>query len=135
MSPFNHRAPGVVGAALHFPEIRCELIADNIHVHPAALQLALQAKGPEGIILITDAIRGAGMPEGEYPIDDHRRMTIKDHVARLPDGTIAGSVLTLERGLRNLAAAARPALSRIMGCLQPQCRSGHRPGAAQGQPA
>ena len=105
MSPFNHRAPGVVGAALHFPEIRCELIADNIHVHPAALQLALQAKGPEGIILITDAIRGAGMPEGEYPIDDHRRMTIKDHVARLPDGTIAGSVLTLERGLRNLAAA------------------------------
>ena len=108
MSPLHHRAPGVVGAALTFPEIRCELIADNIHVHPAAMQLALQAKGPDGVILITDAIRGTGLPEGEYPIDDHRRMTIKDHAARLPDGTLAGSVLTLERGLRNLAAAAKP---------------------------
>ena len=106
MSPLHHRAPGVVGAALNFPEIQCELIADNIHVHPAALQLALKAKGPEGVILITDAIRGTGLAEGEYPIDDHRRFTIKDGVARLPDGTIAGSVLTLERGLGNLAAAS-----------------------------
>ena len=106
MSPLHHRAPGVVGAALTMPEIRCELIADNIHVHPAAMRLAFQAKGPDGIILITDAIRGTGLPEGEYPIDDHRRMTIKDHAARLPDGTLAGSVLTLERGLVNLAAAA-----------------------------
>lgn len=113
MSPFNHRAPGVVGAALSFPEIRCELIADNIHVHPAAMQVALNAKGPEGLILITDAIRGAGLPEGEYPIDDHRRMIIKDHAARLPDGTLAGSVLTLERGLRNLAAAANRPLSEL----------------------
>ena len=113
MSPFNHRAPGVVGAALYFPEIRCELIADNIHVHPAAMQLALKAKGPEGIILITDAIRGTGLPEGEYPIDDHRRMIIKDHAARLPDGTLAGSVLTLERGLVNLAAAANRPLAEL----------------------
>jgi N-acetylglucosamine-6-phosphate deacetylase len=106
MSPLHHRAPGVVGAALTMPEIRCELIADKIHVHPGAMQLAYQAKGPDGIILITDAIRGTGLPEGEYPIDDHRRMTIKDHAARLPDGTLAGSVLTLERGLFNFAAAA-----------------------------
>jgi N-acetylglucosamine-6-phosphate deacetylase len=106
MSPFNHRAPGVVGAALAFPEIRCELIADNIHVHPVAMQLTLKAKGPEGVILITDAVRGAGLPEGEYPIDDHRRIIIKDHAARLPDGTLAGSVLTLDQGLRNLAVAA-----------------------------
>ncbi len=113
MSPFNHRAPGVVGAALSFPEIRCELIADNIHVHPAAMQLALKAKGPQGIILITDAIRGTGLPEGEYPIDDHRRMIIKDHAARLPDGTLAGSVLTLERGLVNLAAAANRPLAEL----------------------
>ena len=111
MRPFNHRAPGVVGAALSFPEIRCELIADNIHVHPAAMQVALNAKGPEGVILITDAIRGTGLPEGEYPIDDHRRITIKDHAARLPDGTLAGSVLTLDRGLRNLSAAANRPLT------------------------
>jgi N-acetylglucosamine-6-phosphate deacetylase len=109
MSPFSHRAPGVVGAALAFPEIRCELIADTIHVHPAALKVAVNAKGPEGVILITDAIRGTGLPDGDYPIDDHRTITIKDQAARLPDGTLAGSVLTLNRALYNLAhATGRP---------------------------
>jgi N-acetylglucosamine-6-phosphate deacetylase len=113
MRPFSHRAPGTVGAALAIPEIRCELIADTIHVHPAALKVAVIAKGAQGVILVTDAIRGAGLPEGDYPIDDHRMMTIKDHVARLPDGTIAGSVLTMERALSNLCAASGLSLAEL----------------------
>jgi N-acetylglucosamine-6-phosphate deacetylase len=108
MTGFNHREPGVVGAVLTLPEIRCELIADNIHVHPAAMQLLIEAKGSEGVILVTDAIRGAGMPEGDFRIDD-RVITVRGGVARLPDGQLAGSVLTMERALLNIRhATGRP---------------------------
>jgi N-acetylglucosamine-6-phosphate deacetylase len=113
MSPYNHRAPGTVGAALAFPELRCELIADTIHVHPAALKITVAAKGPQGVILITDAIRGAGLPDGEYALDDHRRMIVRNHACYLPDGTLAGSGLTLEDGLRNLCAASGLSLAEL----------------------
>ena len=105
MTGLGHREPGTVGAILSLPQIRCELIADNIHVHPAAMRVLVQAKRPERVILITDAIRGAGMPEGDYPIGD-RIVQIRDGAARLPDGTLAGSVLTMERALQNILRAA-----------------------------
>ena len=101
MVGFGHRDLGTVGAAMALPEVRCELIADNIHVHPAAQKILVDVKGCDGVILITDAIRGAGMPDGEYPIDD-RTVTIRDGQVRLPGGALAGSVLTLERGLGNI---------------------------------
>ncbi len=105
MTGLGHREPGAVGAALTNDLIRAELIADNIHVHPAAMKVLVRAKGPERVILITDAIRGAGMPDGEYKVDD-RVIIVRDHAARLPDGTLAGSVLTMERALRNIMLAA-----------------------------
>jgi N-acetylglucosamine-6-phosphate deacetylase len=104
MGAFGHREPGTVGAILTLPEIRCELIADNVHVHPAAMKLLALAKRPEHVILITDAIRGTGMPEGDYPLDN-RMIQIRDGSARLPDGTLAGSVLTMERALQNILNA------------------------------
>ncbi len=104
MLPLGHRDLGTVGAALALPELNVELIADNIHVHPEAQKILVQVKGPERVILVTDAIRGAGMPDGEYPIDT-RTITIQKGEARLPDGTLAGSVLTMERALRNVVAA------------------------------
>ncbi|MBI5930913.1 MAG: N-acetylglucosamine-6-phosphate deacetylase [Chloroflexi bacterium] len=108
MSELHHRNPGTVGAVLTTPEIRCELIADNIHVHPAMMKLLLAAKGLEGVILITDAIRGTGMPDGEYPVDD-RTIVVKNGVARLPDGTLAGSTVTMEKALANFVkATGRP---------------------------
>jgi N-acetylglucosamine-6-phosphate deacetylase len=108
MTGLHHRDPGTLGAALSSPEIRCELIADNIHVHPAAMNVLYRAKGADGVILITDAVRGAGMPDGEYPIDD-RIILVRDGAVRLPDGTLAGSTLTMERALRNfLQATGRP---------------------------
>jgi N-acetylglucosamine-6-phosphate deacetylase len=101
MQGFGHRDLGTVGAAMALPEVSCELIADNIHVHPAAQKILVDVKGCDGVILITDAIRGTGMPDGEYPMDD-RTVTIRDGQVRLPSGALAGSVLTLERGLGNV---------------------------------
>jgi N-acetylglucosamine-6-phosphate deacetylase len=112
MTGLHHREPGTLGAVLTMPEINAELIADNIHVHPAVIRLIYLAKGVNGVILITDAIRGAGMPDGDYPIDD-RVITIKEGVARLPSGTLAGSTLTLERGLRNFMAATSEPLAKV----------------------
>ncbi|MCE1255684.1 MAG: N-acetylglucosamine-6-phosphate deacetylase, partial [Anaerolineae bacterium] len=112
MTALGHREPGTVGGAIAFPEIYCELICDNIHVHPVAQKILIDAKGPQGVILVTDSIRGTGLPEGDYPIDD-RTITIKDGIAKLPDGTIAGSILTMERALKNVLAASKRDLSEI----------------------
>jgi N-acetylglucosamine-6-phosphate deacetylase len=104
MRPFGHREPGTVGAVLAAPEVACELIADNIHVHPAAIKILVEVKGTAGVILITDAVRVAGLPEGEYQLDD-RRVTVREGAVRLADGALAGSTLTMDRALRNVLAA------------------------------
>jgi N-acetylglucosamine-6-phosphate deacetylase len=97
------------------PELRGELIADNIHVHPAAMKLLYLAKGADGVILITDAMRGAGMPDGDYPIDD-RIVTIRDGAARLPDGTLAGSTLTMDAALANFLRATGQPIAAVWQC-------------------
>lgn len=112
MTPLSHREPGVVGAVMTMPEIRCELIADNIHVHPAPMKILYMTKGAEKIILITDAVRGAGMPEGEYQIDE-RVITVKNGAVRLPDGTLAGSILTMENALCNFLQATGEPLNTL----------------------
>jgi N-acetylglucosamine-6-phosphate deacetylase len=112
MTGLHHREPGTLGATLTLPEINAELIADNIHIHPAVMKLIYLAKGANGVILITDAIRGAGMPDGDYTIDE-RTITIRDGVVRLPNGSLAGSTLTMERALRNFAAATGEPLEAI----------------------
>ena len=68
MSPLHHRAPGAVGAALADDRVTVMLIADGVHAHPAALNLALRAKGPERVALVTDAIAAAGAPAGRYAL-------------------------------------------------------------------
>jgi N-acetylglucosamine-6-phosphate deacetylase len=112
MTGLHHREPGTLGAVLTLPQIKAELIADNIHVHPAVMHLIYLAKGANGVILISDAIRGAGMPDGEYHLDD-RTVTIKDGVVTLPNGTLAGSTLTMDRALRNFIAATGESLSTL----------------------
>lgn len=104
MPPLHHRDPGPIGAAILLPELLAELIADNHHVHPAAMLAFLRAKGADGIVLITDALRPTGLGDGEYSIGG-RSARVQGGVVRLADGTIAGSVLTMDRALRNLAAA------------------------------
>jgi N-acetylglucosamine-6-phosphate deacetylase len=105
MTGLAHREPGTVGAAMSLAEIQCELIADNIHVHPAVQKILVAAKGPLGVILITDAVRGAGLPDGEFALGD-RTVFIRNGAAHLPDGTLAGSILTMDRALRNVMAAS-----------------------------
>lgn len=112
MTGLHHRQPGVVGAVLSIPDITCELIADNIHVHPAAMRLLWNAKNFQNVALITDAIRAAGMPSGTYPVDE-REIIVQDGVARLPDGTLAGSTLTMERALENFIHATGSTLENV----------------------
>lgn len=112
MPGLGHREIGTVGAALALPELNCELIADNIHVHPLVQKMLVELKGAGRVILVTDALRGTGLPDGDYAIDT-RTITIRDGAARLPDGTLAGSTLTMERALQHLVQNAGRPLSEL----------------------
>lgn len=112
MRGLHHREPGTLGAALTMPQLRCELVADNVHVHPAAQKLLWMAKGRDGVILITDAVRAAGLPKGATYEQDGRRVVVSD-AAYLPDGTLAGSATTMDRALANFAAATGAPLSEV----------------------
>jgi N-acetylglucosamine-6-phosphate deacetylase len=101
MQPFHHREPGVIVGGLLRNELKLELIADGIHVHPAVMRLMYNIKGDGGIVLITDAIRASGMPDGDYTFMD-QKITVKDKKAFLEDGTLAGSTLTMERAVKNM---------------------------------
>lgn len=115
MGTLHHREPGVVGAALSLPELRCELIADNIHVHPAVMDILVKVKTPQGVILVTDSISAVGMPEGIYSLEG-QQVTLANGSARLADGTLAGSTLTMDTALRNFASATHMPLEEIWMC-------------------
>ncbi len=99
MRPIHHREPGVAVAAFLRDELKIELIADGIHVHPIVMKLIYKLKGARGIILITDAIRASGMPDGEYEFAD-QRVYVKNKRAYLGDGTLAGSTLSMEEAVK-----------------------------------
>jgi N-acetylglucosamine-6-phosphate deacetylase len=101
MSSFDHRNPGIIGAALTNDAIYAELILDGIHVDPVAANVALRAKGIDKVVLMTDATQAAGRGDGVYIRPGNRRITVKEGAARLDSGSLAGSVLTLDRAVRN----------------------------------
>ncbi len=101
MRPLHHREPGVVGAVLAFPEIIAQLIADGQHVHPGAMRALLNAKGVEGVCLISDAAPFAGLPPGELDWEGYH-IVIDEHTCHLPDGTLAGAHSLMDSGFRNL---------------------------------
>ncbi|NLG57387.1 MAG: N-acetylglucosamine-6-phosphate deacetylase [Clostridiales bacterium] len=100
MTGLNHRAPGVVGAALT-TEVVCELIADTFHVHPGLFALLYRAKG-ERLVLVTDCTRAGGLGDGEYTLGG-QPIQVKGVESRLKDGTIAGSVLKLNEAVLNFS--------------------------------
>ena len=101
MPPLNHREPGAVGAALGDSRVYCELICDTFHVHPALFTMMAKVAG-DRLVLITDSIPAAGLPDG--PHDQLGATVIVDGMKlRFPDGTIAGSALTLDAAVRNFA--------------------------------
>jgi len=99
MTPLHHREPGIVGAVLSSDSISCEIIADNIHIHPSFYSLIYKLK-PQQLLLITDSIRAGCMKNGEYNLGG-QKVIVKDSKATLDNGTIAGSVLKLNEALRN----------------------------------
>lgn len=105
MTGMHHREPGVVGAAFVSVEATAELIADGIHVHPAVLRVATRAM-PNRVVLVTDAVRASGMPPGKYKLYEHEFSVTPDGAARLADGTLAGSTLTMNRAVQNMVELA-----------------------------
>jgi N-acetylglucosamine-6-phosphate deacetylase len=123
MRPFHHREPGAVGALLDRDEVTCEIIADGVHLHDIAIRLAARAAGPGRLVLVSDAMAAAGMPDGRYQLGS-KRVTVAGGVARLQEdpsdpsrsdaaareGAIAGSTATLADVVRHAIAAGLPVL-------------------------
>jgi N-acetylglucosamine-6-phosphate deacetylase len=100
MRPLDHREPGIVGEVLTDPRLSADIIADGIHLDPAIVRLFLQSKGPDQAVLITDAISATGMPDGRYRLGTFE-VEVKNGRC-LVDGKLAGSVLTMDRAVRNV---------------------------------
>ncbi len=133
MPPLSHRAPGLAGAVLAADGVTCEIIADGYHVHPAMLQMAIRAKGRGRVAAITDAAAVAGLPPGATARLGEATIRVGARCAELADGTIAGSITTMDAAFRLLvntvglsvedaahvtattpaAAAGRPDLGRL----------------------
>jgi N-acetylglucosamine-6-phosphate deacetylase len=100
MRPLDHREPGIVGEVLGNDSISADIIADGVHLAPQVVKLFLRAKGRERAVLITDAISATGMPDGLYQLGPIQ-VEVKDGRC-LSDGRLAGSILTMDRAIRNI---------------------------------
>jgi N-acetylglucosamine-6-phosphate deacetylase len=100
MRRFDHRDPGLVGEVLGNDQLYAEIICDGLHVDPAVVRLFWKAKGRDRAMLITDAMAGAGMPDGPYRLGE-MEVRVKNGRCVIGEDTLAGSTLTLNRGLRN----------------------------------
>ncbi len=106
MPPVGHRAPGLVGAVLEHDEVAAEVVCDGVHVHPSMVRVALAAKGTAGIMAITDGTAGSGLPSGSRTRLGGRAINVTQ-AAYLDDGTLAGSVLTMNRAFAMLVTTMR----------------------------
>ena len=100
MRQFDHRDPGLLGEVLTNDDLFAEIICDGLHVNPAAVRLFWKAKGPQRGLLVTDAMAGTGMPDGTYWLGE-LQVRVKNGVCIIGENTLAGSTLTLDRGVRN----------------------------------
>jgi len=110
MREFNHRDPGILGAVLSDDRIWAELIADGVHVDPMVIEILLRCKGPQKILLVTDAISACGQPDGEYQVGP-LRVTVTQGVCRNLEGRLAGSTLTQDRALQNMMRWTKASLA------------------------
>ena len=101
MPGIHHRKPGPMTEGLLNADIELELIADGVHVHPAILEMTFRLKPQDKVTLVSDGTRSVGMPEGEYELGG-LMTTVKNGIARLADGTIAGSAYPLLQGIRTM---------------------------------
>lgn len=101
MKGFHHRDPGLIGLVMADPALTFDLIADGIHLSPDFIRLLCRICTPEQIVLITDAMRAAGLADGTYELGG-QKVVVQGKEARLADGTLAGSLLTLDVAVANL---------------------------------
>ncbi len=101
MRSFSHREPGIVGVSLTDERVYCELINDRVHLHDAATSMAIKMKGIDKIILVSDAMRAAGLEDGEYELGG-QKVYVKEGAARLENGSLAGSTLNLRDAVYNM---------------------------------
>ena len=114
-SSFKHREPGVIGAVLASENATAELIADKVHVHPGAMKILYRCVGKNRLILITDAMPGAGLSDGTYDLVGHE-VIVKDGYAKLADGTIAGSTARLIDCVANIHLDLHLSLNDALQC-------------------
>lgn len=107
MRKLHHREPGVLGAVLTDPRVKCEAICDHVHLHPTTIKLIYKLKGADAMIAVSDSVNVAGTDVTEFYAEG-QRCTVKDGVIRLDNGTINGSAMTLLEGVQNLIRADIP---------------------------
>jgi len=107
MRVFHHRDPGLVGAALSSPKVYVEAILDLVHLHPATVHIVYKCKGPKKVVLVTDSMAGAGLPDGTYRLGC-QEVVVKDGAPRLSDGSLAGSTLTMVKAVKNAVGVGIP---------------------------
>ncbi len=113
MRPIHHRDPGVVVAAFEQPHVSLQAIVDDVHLHPAIVRLMFRIKGADGMVLITDALQAMGMGDGLYTFGGHE-VTVKEGVARLNDGTLSSSTVTMNEALRRTVNNGIPLWDAVM---------------------
>lgn len=116
MRQLKHREPGPLAAIVQAEQVMGELIADGIHVHPAMMDMLIRMLGPQRTIVITDAQAGAGIPDAVFEFAGQEAHVICG-AARLVDGTLTGSVLTMDHALRNMLEHTHVSLSEASGML------------------
>jgi N-acetylglucosamine-6-phosphate deacetylase len=104
MRGLHHREPGALGAVMANPDVFAQLICDNVHVHPGAMHALYNCKGANRLAVITDAMEATGLGDGEFTLGAHR-VFVRNDIARLKNGTLAGSTLTMDAAFRNIISA------------------------------
>lgn len=112
MTPLNHRAPGVVGAIFD-SDITTETISDGIHIAYPALRIAYKQKGTDKVLLVTDAMMACSMPDGKYSLGG-QEVKVEKGAARLINGALAGSILTLDKAVKNVYKNSNMPLNEII---------------------
>ncbi|USG66991.1 N-acetylglucosamine-6-phosphate deacetylase [Brevibacillus ruminantium] len=101
MTGMHHREPGVAGAAMYHEQLSTELIADGVHVHPAVMRILYRIKSASRLVLVSDSMRAAALGEGVYDLGG-QEVKVQGAEAQLADGTLAGSILTLNHAVQNM---------------------------------
>jgi len=125
MPPIHHRSPGIVTAALLDKRVFVEIIPNGVHLHPAMLDLIGRLKGEDRVCLITDSIRETGLKDGKYSLGG-QEVIVQGKEARLLDGTLAGSVVSMDQAVRNIISFTGVSMQKAieMASYTPACAIG-----------